>query len=485
MKIRIIFITIIMLASSLIAEAQQNTEIADGLIVRRSAAMAKGGDQMVVNISLDILEDFKIKGEKYARLTPMIQNDSTSMELPPIIISGKRQNIIYERQVEEKLNAKGIEPLYIVREKGTRQTVKYTAAVPYQKWMAPCELSLDEDLCGCRGIAANKSEKVLAYYYNLEPVMAYLTPEAEPVKHRADSSTAFLDFPVNETVIYSDYRNNPLELYKIMQTIDVVRKDPNTSITRITIHGYASPEGSYNNNIRLAKGRTEALKQHVRDLYRFDESLISTDYTPEDWEGLRKYVAESGMAEKMELLAIIDSGMDPDEKNAELQKYKGGHAYKHLLKSVYPALRHSDYAIWYTVRNFTVEEAREIIKKNPKLLSLNEMFLVANSYEKGSQEYKDVFETAVQMFPDNETANLNAACIALEEGRTERAARYLAKAGEKPEVIHAKGVLAMIEGDFILAKDLLAEAEKAGLAEAAYNLRQLEKKLSEIASETK
>ena len=63
---------------------------------------------------------------------------------------------------------------------------------------------------------------------------------------------------------------------KIRQTIDVVRNDADTRITALSIKGYASPEGSYSNNVRLAKGRTETLKNYVQSLYAFEPGLRRT-----------------------------------------------------------------------------------------------------------------------------------------------------------------------------------------------------------------
>lgn len=53
------------------------------------------------------------------------------------------------------------------------------------------------------------------------------------------------------------------------------------------------------------------------------------------------------------------------------------------------------------------------------------MFLVANTYPKGSQEFIDVFETAVRMYPDSEIANMNAATAALSRNDLISAERYL------------------------------------------------------------
>ena len=46
-------------------------------------------------------------------------------------------------------------------------------------------------------------------------------------------------------------------------------------------------------------------------------------------------------------------------------------------------------------------------------MSLQELFLVAQDCVTGSDEYNEVFEIAVRMFPNDETANLNAANTAM------------------------------------------------------------------------
>ena len=80
-----------------------------------------------------------------------------------------------------------------------------------------------------------------------------------------------------------------------------------------------------------------------------------------------------------------------------------------MLKEIYPGLRKVNCKIDYTVVNFDVEQGRIIIRENPKYLSLNEMYQVANSYPKGSKDFVDVFDIAVRMYPTDAVANLNAA----------------------------------------------------------------------------
>lgn len=315
-----------------------------------------------------------------------------------------------------------------------------------------------------------------------EPVwqLCYVTPQAEPEKSRSLSGKAFLDFVVNKTDIRRDYRRNASELAKVEETIDVVRKDPNTTITHISIHGYASPEGGYQSNVRLAEGRAKAFKDYVRLLIDLPDALFSVASTPEDWQGLIDHLEnKSGtpllqerLGEVSPILAIAKSDLAPDEKERQL-KQKYPQQWKQLLADVFPGLRHSDYEVCYTIRPFTVEEAREIIRTKPQQLSLNEMFLVANTYTAGSQAYDDVFETAVRMYPDDQTANLNVAIIALRKNDLTAAERYLQKAGRSAEASNARGVLAAKQGRYEEAKAAFRQA--APLPEAEHNLGELQR----------
>ena len=306
--------------------------------------------------------------------------------------------------------------------------------------------------------------------------LAYIEPQAEKEKSRHLSGQAYLSFLVNKTDIRRDYRNNAAELSKVEETINVVRKDPNTTITHIDIHGYASPEGSYANNKRLAEGRAQAFKDYVQQLIDLPANIFSVASTPEDWEGLIAFLQESGVRnqETENILAIAKSDADPDAKERQM-KTRYPAQWKQLLADVFPTLRHSDYRVSYTIRPFTVEEARDIIRTKPQQLSLNEMFLVANTYAPGSKDYDDVFETAVRMYPDDETANLNAAVIALRKDNLEAASRYLTKAGQSAEAQNARGVLAAKQGDYAAAETAFGLST---IKEVKHNLEELQRFLN-------
>lgn len=304
------------------------------------------------------------------------------------------------------------------------------------------------------------------------PIMPLIMPAAEDVKQRRILGRAFLDFPVNEMLIYPSYRNNPSELARIKATVDSALFDRTIHVTQISLHGYASPESPYSNNTRLAKGRTESLMNYLIKKYGFEESIFKNDYTPEDWDNLRGFLTnmqgrrvkgdywydnkaymETPEAPAIvkehrdELLEVIDSEVEPDAKEEILKQVGNGEPYRWLLKHVYPGLRHTDYIIEYEVRHYPVGEARRLIYTHPEALSLEEMYLVAMSYEEGSDGWSDALFAAAHQFPDDETANFNAAYASVRTRHLKDAKQYLSKAGHSSQAISLADIILAMEGE--------------------------------------
>ena len=52
-----------------------------------------------------------------------------------------------------------------------------------------------------------------------------------------------------------------------------------------------------------------------------------------------------------------------DKKERDIANLVGPQTYQYILAECYPALRHSDYTVNYTVRGLSLEESKEIINK--------------------------------------------------------------------------------------------------------------------------
>ena len=408
---RTIFILAILLGigNMLKTMAQSTRDITPGVSIE-NFNMNREGKYLTVEINLD-LNKLNVDANRAVLLTPRLVNGTDSLDLPSVGIYGRRRYYYYVRNGIGSISGEN-ETVY--RAAGKPDSVAYNNLAEYEDWMDGATLKFHRSDCGCcHEILAEYEGIVGRHREAFFPELVFVQPKAEVMKSRSLSGSAYIDFPVDQTVIYPDYRRNTVELGKIQATIDSVRNDKDITITSVWLKGFASPESPYKHNTDLAIGRTAALKKHIGQLYHFADNIIQTDYEPEDWAGLRRYVEQSNIDHRTEILVMIDSDMEPDAKEAKIKRTYP-EEYRFMLQNFYPALRHTDYRIDYNIRTFSeADEIRRIMAEQPQKLSLNEFYHVAGKYEPGTDEITEVFNTAVRMFPNDEIANLNAANAAI------------------------------------------------------------------------
>lgn len=433
----------------------------------------RNGKYISVDMNMDI-SGLEVESNRAVLLTPCLVNGNDSVELRSVGIYGRRRYYYYVRNGESLLSGND-EITYRVGDKP--DAVDYQALVPFKKWMDGAKLKLRRTDYGCCGsLLAEQNSQLGQYNEAFFPTLVYSRPTGHAEKRDSIVSTAYVEFPVDKTEISAGYRDNAAELAKIRGAIDSVRSDHDITIAHVSLKGYASPSSPYSHNTMLAKGRTAALKAYIQNLYNFGSGVISTSYEPEDWAGLRRYVDKSSLEHRAGILSLIDSSLDPDTKEQRI-KEKYPEEYQFLLRNCYPALRRIDYRIAYVIRSYNdVEEIKRVMQTQPQKLSLNEFYLLSEQYEPGTDEFTEVFETAVRMYPNDESANLNAANAALRRDELKKAARYLDKAGSSADAVYARAALAIRSEDYTTARSLLSEAESMGSTQAAATLAELDKR---------
>lgn len=425
----------------------------------------------ILNVSFMMdVSSLDLKKNEQVTYTPVLTtaDGSHRLALSPVVVSGRNAHISSERS--RRRDGASL----VLRHNGTAQTVSYSASEPYASWMDRATLYLAADRCGCGDLLSQESGEIAEFDNRpvsaADAVAVFVEPRVEKPKIRHEEGSAFVDFVVDRFDIRPSYRNNEAEIGKIISTIDLVKNDRNVEITNINIHGYASPEGAYAHNAWLAENRTKALTDYVRRLYDIPADMFTSSSTPEDWEGLRRLVAASDLAEREDILAVIDDGsLSPDAKEARLRAcYPAARSF--MLKQWYPSLRHSDYVISYVVRPFTAEEALEVMKTAPKQVSLHEMFWAAQSLGVNSSGYNEVIRLAVQTYPDEPAANYNAAVVSVNEGDYEAALRYMDKVPESAQAHNVRGVAHLNLGDLSSARRHFEAAVSQGMPDAAKNI---------------
>lgn len=442
-----------------------------------------------VKVVLDFdLSDLKIGTERYLLLTPeLVGPDGKKTKMEKLLINGTRRQKAFLRNLELDPRHNKMKNAYydvIELNAANRKVYSYRQTIEFENWMRGAHMTIASDLCGCSGFKPQvASEKVAdriilqgTRVYQALPNVAYLRPEVEEVKSRSESNEVFLDFPVAQAEINPAYGNNPRELAKIESLMKELNNDANLRVTQVTIAGYASPEGNVQTNNRLSRSRAEALRNYLVMRSGVSPQLCRIGSGGEDWERLARMVQDAYIEPKGAVLSILRTYFG-EERKERLKALAGGAVYQRLLHEYYPRLRRVASRIEYTVRGFNVEEAKQIIKAHPQQLSLNEMFLVANTYPEGSKEFMSVFETAVRIFPDNPVANLNAAASALLVKDLAKAERYLQKSGKNtPAYYNNLGVLSMMQNNHARAKKLFKRAADENLNVARKNLEELSKK---------
>lgn len=400
--------------------------------IGQAVARKISDDKVEVSFNMDC-STLRLPSRRQMIITPLIisRSENDTLALPSVCIAGRNRYRMNKRKEslygKEPAAGEGQEMIRFNRKRD--MLLEYNETVPAQEWMSGARVEIFRELQGCAGCGealgnAPVAELPLFKEEVERPNLQIMVVQAEE-KRRSFTRSAYLNFKVNQSVLLADYMNNPAELAKIYSSIDSIREDDNYRIARIKIVGYSSPEGNYDANARLSEQRAIALVQNLKHAYKLDGSMIECRSVPENWEGLAAWLREYRPSYMQKVLDIIGQIPEPDARDAKVKAIDGGKIYNALLREVYPKLRLVEYTVSYTVVPFSVEQGREIIKTRPDKMNHNEMYQVAVSYGKGSDEYNRIIRMIADRFPSDRIANNNAAIVAWEMGDYDAMQVYL------------------------------------------------------------
>jgi outer membrane protein OmpA-like peptidoglycan-associated protein len=459
-------------------------EVWNNLFVKSGTARLEG-DKVAVKFDI-VLEDYPLPANGQLVLTPFISDGKgNEAALPEVVVNSRRRDNVYRRML--RLNRKDNTAYRVIRVQSgkAKGTIAYNSQADYEKWMNNASVYLYADLCGCGDASFDAPGIVVVekltlpqlpvFKFAYTPQVTFVRPPKEETKKREESGTAYIMFLTGQSTIRPDLFNNRAELEKIASSINYVKDEPAARITSISIEAHSSPEGTYQSNLELSERRANSLREYVSRHFDVSSHLIRSVGMGEDWDGLVKLIeADTSIENRMEILYIIREVGIFAGREKQLMDLSGGRPYRYMLSRLFPRLRRSYYRIEYTVPGFTVERGKELLVTRPGLLSLEELYIIADSYEKGSDAFNNVFEVAVRQYPENTVANLNAAAARLLGGDAEKAGDILANYTDTPQAWNNLGVLMMERRQLDEAEGYLSRAYAAGVEEAAFNLDILE-----------
>ena len=180
------------------------------------------------------------------------------------------------------------------------------------------------------------------------------------VAHSQERHTEIcVDFRVNSTVIDSAYSDNAVRMQEIIDFLRTIRQDSTINIIEVSFCGAASPEGSYQLNRKLARGRLEALEKLVRKEVDIPDSLITRNDSYIPWDYLKSQIEDSGLVRKDEVIAILEEearlvdyhhpNMHIDNRIVKLQALDGGKVWQQMNKLFFEQMRNAS-AVFVTYK---------------------------------------------------------------------------------------------------------------------------------------
>ena len=314
-----------------------------GVISRAEAGRNGDSAQVFITLNPDMLT---VSPTEVLTVTPrLVSARGDSVELPAIHVLGRSTYYRYIRHDDLGL----ILPTdFVIWEKRRYRPFAYLEGVRWQPWMDRASLKIQLQLTDCGQVDISTQATVQqAQGQAMRPTAAVA---ARP---GVISDRMTIIFPLDRTEIHPELYNNEKELEKIRRSIETVQNDRNSELQSLTIKGYASPEGPYKNNVRLARGRTDSIGAYVSRRYHVDSTKVHTEYEPEDWEGFIQYMEKATLEQlphRDQLLAIARrTDLKPDQRE-RLMRRTYPKDFDHLLEHCLPYLRHTDYRIEYLYR---------------------------------------------------------------------------------------------------------------------------------------
>ena len=430
------------------------THYLENLKLDNQCVVKTGND---VSVSVDIrLDGMRLDRQQSVRLVPvLVSADGTrQQELVPVLIEGKVRSKVTDRKLA----------LGELQEEEGMIRLKRANGVEVRGYITGCAQCSEGDEILTAG-------EVLPYREPVFVLAPAMQPAEEEVKRRAENKSARLEYRRDSYAVLPEYRTNRAELESVQRSFALLKENPNLTVTGIYITGYASPEGSMAYNEKLSQRRAQTFADYVRKRNRdLPKDLWHVAWKGEDWDGFVAQVAQAegwpARAKVQEAIAQCNDNIDACEWKIRQQLSAGD--YRYLIDELYAPLRRNDYRIEYTVRNFTPEEARQMLEVRPDLLSAAEMQRVADSYGRDTDGYRKALDTALRTYPDNVALRYNAALAAVNAGRYTEAITLL-KDTQDGASLNLLGVAHYKSGDKRQAEQAFRRAAAAGYPDAEQN----------------
>lgn len=274
---------------------------------------------------------------------------------------------------------------------------------------------------------------------------------------------AQVKFLVNQ----ANLRKSELASNSVKDFVEMLRKinreHESLNLKNVEVLGYASPEGNFAVNDRLANQRQSVSEEFVKG--QMKQARVSGDvtshYTAEDWDGFQKLVAASNIQDKDVILRVLSMYQDPEQREQQIRNMSEG--FRELADGILPELRRARMIINYETVGRSDEQLKQQYAADPTKLSLDELLYTATLYENPA-ESEAVYKKAAELFPNDYRAKNNVGVMEMIRGNELNALDNFQEAmdkGKQPEAYANMAMMALQHGGLDTAEEYLSNATGA------------------------
>ncbi len=282
-----------------------------------------------------------------------------------------------------------------------------------------------------------------------------LAPDSfQRVKERKQEAN--IKFLINQANLRkSELKNNSVqEFVNLLRKIN--REKEELNLKNVEVRAYASPEGGFSFNDKLASKRQDTSEGYVKKQLKNTgvKTDIAATYTAQDWDGFQKLVQASNIQDKDVILRVLSMYKDPEEREKQIRNMSEG--FQELANGILPELRRSRLIINYETIGRSDEQIQEQYAADPSKLSADEL-LYAATLEKSAAKKEEIYKKTAELYSKDYRPLNNLATLEFAKGNDAAGSRYLSQAvsvdPNAAEAIANQGLLSLKNGN-------LAEAER-------------------------
>ncbi len=392
------------------------------------------------------------------------------------------------------------------------QVICYSTFVRYHEGLATAALQTKAWIYNC--LSKEEMEMPLCNWDVVVPVAPVVPVYFAHQATESDARAALkgkIYFPVNGYTVTNAIKNQP-EITRTLNSLKQLITRDDFVISNIDIEGNASPEGTSRINDPLAKNRAESTRAF------FAQALKDCGYTKDVPAGAWTVNSTSGLGFWNEFYTAIKGsnieGKDQlaerflrlasDPVEAEKQIRSEINSNKEVKNVMMPLLRYGSIVVSFQPITLSSEEILAIADNQPEYLTPNDILVATANmepeqaialYQRAMDRYPDAVELYINlaynyiMLNDNAQALkvlsdaeivadeadekdmilIQRACVYMQEAQLDKAAEALGKVSDANATKYYRGVLAIYDGRYAEAENLLSEAKDINYAVAQLN----------------